>query len=255
MADNLEYFVGVSWPRSGHNLLARILSAYYGDRFGYCEYYSPKDCCKKIPCYRAGEINLSKNHDYKNIVPMVDGGKYLIQFREFLPSLVSNYELYVRTRTDSEVKFFKFAKKQPKKYCNFMNRWARAEAANATIARISYERLTASPVETIATVVSQFSPSEPLDREKLRRVIQSVKRISVHRGVRLTAPERGVSSDRDIRSFRYYDEALFQALDERTRTAYNGIAELPVVRDISEAKKRGNGVGPPTPVGQAVPLK
>ena len=183
MASNLVYFVGVSWPRSGHNLLVRILIAYFGDRFGYCEYYSLKDCCKKILCSRAGEINLSKNHDYKNIVPIMDGGKYLVQFREFLPSLVSNYELYVRTRKDTAVKFFKFAKKGTKKYCIFMNRWARAEAADATIVRVSYERLVASPVETMETVVSQFSPPEPLDREKLRRLIQSVKRISVHRGI------------------------------------------------------------------------
>lgn len=230
MASDLEYFTGVSWPRSGHHLLVRILSAYYGDRFGYCEYYEPKDCCKKIPCCRAGVINLSKNHDYKNIVPIVDGGKYIIQFREFLPSLVSNFELFVRKNKDSAIKFLEFAERETKKYCIFMNRWATAEAADATIVGISYERLTASPVETMETVVNLFSPPEPLDREKLRRSIESVERISVNRGVEPTERERGVLASRHIHSFRYYDEALFRTLDERTRTAYNEIAKLPVIR-------------------------
>ncbi|MCZ6677619.1 MAG: glycosyltransferase, partial [Candidatus Poribacteria bacterium] len=62
---------------------------------------------------------------------------------------------------------------------------------------------------------------------------------------------RGVLAERDIHSFRYYDEALFRTLDERTRTAYNEIAALPVVRDISDAKLRRSVVGSPTRVGKA----
>jgi hypothetical protein len=82
MGKGIGYFQGVSWERSGHHLLERILIAYFGDEFGYCEHYSPDDCCKSVPCLKAGTINLSKNHDMKSIVPIVDGVKYIIQYRD-----------------------------------------------------------------------------------------------------------------------------------------------------------------------------
>jgi len=37
--NGLNYVTCVSWPRSGHHLLERVLGAYFGERWGYCEFY------------------------------------------------------------------------------------------------------------------------------------------------------------------------------------------------------------------------
>lgn len=235
MAWELNYFCGVSWPRSGHHLLVRILSAYFGDRFGYCEHYSSIDCCKVVPCARAGVVNLSKNHDYDSTVPIVSGGNYLIQYREFCPSLVSNYELDVRNKgKDSRRRFRKFAERELEKYETFLRRWAVAEASNCLFVRLDYERLTSSPAEILETVIKLFAPNEPLDRERLALSIESAERISVQDGAEIPEAELGVRASRDIKSFRHYDESLFVNLDERSRSAYAAIANMPMVQRTSD---------------------
>jgi glycosyltransferase involved in cell wall biosynthesis len=235
LASDLEYFCGVSWPRSGHHLLVRILSAYFGERFGYCGYYSPKDCCRNVPCERAGAINLSKNHDRNSVVPILDGEKYLIQYREFCPSVVSDYELYVRNKgKDSKRRFRKFAKKELENYHTFMQRWATAESANAVYVRIAYERLTRFPVETLESTISLFAPKEPLNREKLAVSIETADQITIKDKARHVDAQKGVHASRDIRSFRHYDEEFFAMLDERSKPAYAAMIGIPAVRRFSD---------------------
>jgi hypothetical protein len=60
----LRYVAGVSWPRSGHHLLVRMLKSYFGKVFEYCEFYEPQQCCKQFPCARRGVVHFSKNHDF-----------------------------------------------------------------------------------------------------------------------------------------------------------------------------------------------
>lgn len=226
----LVYFCGVSWPRSGHHLLVRILTAYFGDRFSYCEHYTPSDCCKTVPCDRAGMISLSKNHDRESIVPILRGGRYLVQFREFCPSVVSNFELYVRnTKKDSPRSFRKFANKQAARYVRFMERWATADVDDATFVRVAYERLTASPTETMETLTKLFAPNELPDKNRLAASIESTERITVRGSLEQPEAEHGVLASRDISTFRYFDADFFRRLDEHTRPAYERIAALPVV--------------------------
>jgi len=248
---SLEYYIGASWPRSGHHLLVRILESYFGKRFNHCEFYTPESCCKTVPCSRAGLVNFSKNHDYKFAVPVLASQKYLIQYRKFCPALVSNYELFVRNNNiDTQDDFRKLAESQAKKYSLFMNRWAGAEAANTTLVGISYEMLTGAPADTLETVIGLFSPCEPVDREKLRHSLESVEQITVKGGAERTEAEKGVFARRDIRSFRHYDEAFFQSLDERTMAAYEALAILPVVRDFSGAKTGVSSAWLPRAVGE-----
>lgn len=231
---DLRYFIGVSWPRSGHHVLVRILNDYFGERFGYCEYYEPSDCCKSVPCERAGTITLSKNHDRESDLPISDGGRYLIQYREFCPSVVSDFELYVRnTGKDSAKSFRRFAEKRIEKYLRFMARWATAEGTNADFIRISYEQMTKFPAETIGPVVGMFAPNEPLDRGRLVSSIESAERITVKHGIERPEVELGVYAGRKISAFRYFDEDYFNKLDELTRSSYEEMAAVPAICHVS----------------------
>ncbi|WP_337660141.1 glycosyltransferase [Anderseniella sp. Alg231-50] len=100
-----------------------------------------------------------------------------------------------------------------------MERWSRAEATNATFVRLSYERLTSSPEQTLRSLVNVFSPNLPCDEKKLASSII------------------GVREEREIRSFRFCDEELFQSLDQLTTPAYDKMAELPWLTRIDGPTK------------------
>ena len=113
---SLKHFTGVSFPRSGHHLLVRVLNKYFGPKFVYCEYYNPADCCRAVPCEFADRVTFSKNHDYESCVPILTHQRYLIQYRAFVPAVVSDYELHARQLADdSRALFRKFAKNQVRK--------------------------------------------------------------------------------------------------------------------------------------------
>src|SRR4051794_25602386 len=58
--------LGASIPRSGHHYLQRILSHYFQDELFYCEWYTPRDCCKHVPCIKHlnCRITFQKSHDW-----------------------------------------------------------------------------------------------------------------------------------------------------------------------------------------------
>jgi len=63
----LRYVAGVSWPRSGHHLLQRLLQSYFPSLL-YCDFYGAEtDCCKRIPCSRP-KVGFSKSHDFNDEV-------------------------------------------------------------------------------------------------------------------------------------------------------------------------------------------
>lgn len=232
MERSLEYYVGVSWPRSGHHLLARLLQLYFGDRFNYCEFYKTVDCCKTVPCQRAGYICFSKNHDYKQAVPILPNTRYLVQYRRFSPALVSNFELYVRRTpgNDSARGFSTFARREARRYIQFVERWTQADTPNSVFAAVSYESLTDEPLDTMQQVARLFAPHEEPDTDKLREAIDSVPRITAAEGKERVEAESGVAARRNVNEFRFYDEALFESLKAETDAAYDALAARPWFR-------------------------
>lgn len=228
MGTALEYFAGVSFPRSGHHLLERVLTEYFEGRFNYCEFYGPEDCCKTVPCARRPQITLSKNHDYRDSVPIVRNMKYLIQYRAFLPALVSNYELKCRNSgTDSRDLFWDFSRSQKRKYLRFMDRWSNPPPAGSTFLRVSYEHLTTNKLETFSRIIEQFELGRKADRARLEAILESMDRLSVEGGKAKVEKQVGVAQFRDVTQFRHYDEARFNALDFETSEAFAFMESLP----------------------------
>ena len=221
MGNSLNSFVGVSFPRSGHHLVQRILSAYFGGAFGYCEFYKPEDCCKTVPCSRLGQINLSKSHDFHSEMPILSDHNYLIQYRAFLPAVVSSYELYCANKgRDNIILFTLFAIRQRSRYIHFMDKWATASADDSSFIKISYERLTQSPVEVMKYIIEKFQKNPDVDTAKIVDIVASISKISVEKGQTVVSDASGVAKIRDIKEFRYYNKFLFAFLSQKTNKLF-----------------------------------
>lgn len=227
----LDYVSGVSWPRSGHHLLVRILGDYFGDSFNYCEFYNQEGCCKQSPCVRQDNISLSKNHDYDASLAVKVGHTYLVQYRRFQDSLVSDFELHVKhIGIDTVEEFRLFAERKLANYKLFMHRWATARANDTRIALLSYERFTADPVSAMRNVLPLFAPNSPIDEQRLADVIANASQITVSEKRSVKAEEKGVVARRDIRNFRYYDAEFFEKIDKEANDAYQRMQSLPLLR-------------------------
>lgn len=208
--------MGVSWPRSGHHLLVDLLTAYFGQMFQYCQFYGKdKDCCGKTPCEWRDKIHFTKNHDFALSVPRQKDVVYLLQYRDFLPSVASEFELYVRNgNEDSEASFKSFSQQRAKSYKNFMAKWNAAEPQVEAIYRLSYERLTAEPELVLPEVLRLFDPDISIDETRMKQVISSVRKNMVDKGELRFIDGFGVKSTRKVTEFRYFDDEFFAKLKQ-----------------------------------------
>src|SRR5687768_10588784 len=91
------HLIGVSIPRSGHNLVVRLLQALFPLDLFYCEFYDVRGCCQAVPCARRGAlpITFQKTHDFELNVPTdVPGAVYVILHRVPVPAVLSAREIY-----------------------------------------------------------------------------------------------------------------------------------------------------------------
>lgn len=231
-----SYVMGVSWPRSGHHLLARLLRLYHGPNFAYCGFYGQAGCCGKTPCARAGTVRYSKNHDFDGALPQDTSRRYLIQTRAFAPSVVSNFELYLREGgTDDAPGFARFASAQFTGWRAFQDKWVTSDFARSQTV-IPYEALIRDPATALTYALSSFGDSRP-DPARLRAAIAAVDGEEVAQRRITPRPGSGVHPPRDVTQFRHYDAKLFGYLDKLTltRQEVNRLFRRHLGRDAAEA--------------------
>lgn len=230
-----SYVIGVSWPRSGHHLLARLIRLYYGPNFTYCGFYGQAECCGKAPCARAGIVRYSKNHDFDNALPQEAQHRYLIQTRAFAPSVVSNFELYLREGGhDDAVSFARFASAQFTAYRAFQTKWVTSEFAR-TQTVIPYEALIRDPITALTYALTSFGTRDP-DPVRLKTAVSRVDGEEVADRRITPRPGSGVHPPRDVTQFRHYDAHLFGYLDklQLTRQEVNRLFRRHLGRDAAE---------------------
>ncbi|WP_226582738.1 hypothetical protein [Acuticoccus sediminis] len=217
----LPYVANVSWPRSGHVLLSRILRQTFQGWFGYCEYYTPRQmenspCCGSFPCERAGLINMSKQHDFGFKAELPSDHPLIVQYRSFLPSVVSHWEQRIATSSteDSEEAFRAFALKQALEYKTFLDRWVHSARTNRLL--LPYEAFTANPSQTMRQVLALFEASDYV--AAMERVIATVDGLTFVDGGQQRIKGAGIADRRDVSTYRYYDEPFFAELGTLTRT-------------------------------------
>ncbi|WP_127112544.1 hypothetical protein [Shimia sediminis] len=242
----MDFVIGVSWPRSGHHLLVRLLTHYFGPDFKYCQFYGAPPpqldgidaCCQTVPCKYAGRIHFTKSHDFDLDVPLISNQKYLVQYRKFSASVVSNYELNVRNgNEDSALAFRRFASYEFDRYQDFLRKWIEPPS-NKNLLKLDYDQLLDDPEGSLADAVRFFLPGETVSTNRIRTALAEVdgERIEHRNVTRLQAV--GVHTRRDVSTFRHYSSDLFELLDrlKLTRNEVNEVYNICMGSDVPEAR-------------------
>ncbi|HVU19373.1 MAG TPA: hypothetical protein VHE09_01490 [Rhizomicrobium sp.] len=174
--------IGASIPRSGHHFLADMLTAYYGDRLYYCEYYTLATCCKAVPCTRRGghEIVYQKSHDRDfKLAADVSDALYLIQYRHPIPEALSDRELELQEKLgrtnlayrSTRAGYANWLAGKAVYYRKFHDKWIANRMTNAIY--LDYAELAADAKPFLKTIVERTTG--PADEARLDQVIEKTR--------------------------------------------------------------------------------
>lgn len=129
----MNKLIGISIPRSGHHLLARLLSSALNEKSFYCEWYGNADCCRRFPCNRTNDehnVKFQKNHDFDFTVPTdLPKVTYIVQYRPPLPVVLSQLRLiekhpyFLGNIVESACYLELFLAEWAVYYISFLNKW------------------------------------------------------------------------------------------------------------------------------------
>lgn len=171
-------------PRAGHHYLVRLLQDSLGDELRYCEFYSPRECCRALPCYRpeGAAMVFQKNHDFDLKLPHLPGVLYLVQTRDPLAEALSDYELWraVDPVLAGDPRYLPLWLGRKAAYLSrFRLKWLDGAVANRVV--VAYEELRDQPVATLRRVLDALE-REPTDDD----LEATVRRQRASRGGGLT---------------------------------------------------------------------
>ena len=143
----------VSFPRSGHHVLERLLRGYFEDRLRYCDLYEePERSLDRDP-----STNFQKNHDFDLDTVLVPGRQYLVLVRDPREALVSWFRLNVRNGEleYTQAAWTQFAAKAWTYWAGFFDKWVVAPIPGRLI--IDYRELVETPPATLGRIVEFLS--------------------------------------------------------------------------------------------------
>ena len=211
----LRKIQGVSFPRSGFNLLAHMLLNYFsgdpmakvnteqpniaGD-FGYCEFYKH---CNQTPCTDP-QVTFQKSHDFGLEMLQSDELDYMVLYREPLPAIISFFEAElawgnIAASNDNFEFWERYFRKRLEYYQMFKKKWVDDAPAKSHV--IKYEDLTSKPGDIFHALVEWMAPTRQADRALINRIVEC----------------RKVKSTRKPEDFRYYSNELQQRIDDSNR--------------------------------------
>jgi len=222
----INHVIGISWPRSGHHLLERLLKRYIGERFVYCtDYFGEKmneteykaRCCDTQLCPYRDHVHFCKNHDERLLVPKVSGARYLVQYRSFVPAMISNFEKRAGIHCeDTEEDFRQIALRRARKYRNFIEKWVLPRDTGIQKLVIRYEDLTGDTQNSMMKILDLFGLGASIDHHYLRDIIATEAKHANLKGERIVTENFGVRLTRNPENFRYYSSDFFARLEEMT---------------------------------------
>lgn len=161
----LHRVINATFPRSGHHMMANVLSYYFGDNFKYCEWYSEPD---KRP-HICPETNFTKTHDFNLQWPITNDFKYLVLIRHPIYSLASwRHHLETEEGEVTGDMLNTVAKEKLKFWCDFICKWVLPPIPNRMI--VEYETLISEPLRCFEPIVRFMGDDEP-DLRSLRDCI------------------------------------------------------------------------------------
>lgn len=157
MTTELHITECMTFPRSGHSLLGRLLNDYFGEqRFHYCEMYT--EVGKRIGVDSA--TNFQKNHDLDLETTIHPDRQYLVQIRYPIESLVSWFKLkQARGEIDNSAdQWVNFALQSASFWSRFYRKWVLDPVPRRLI--LNYTDLIETPIETLQSVVRFLGDDE-----------------------------------------------------------------------------------------------
>jgi len=205
--------IGASIPRSGHHFLQRMLSRYFKDEIFYCEWYTPRHCCKNVPCTRRPDhvVTYQKSHDWDfSLNQKVSDALYLVQFRHPVPEALSDRDLAMRDSIEKPSLDYRLTKDcyawwlagKAIYFRKFHDKWFRNRVPNSVY--LNYDNLLQHPGASIGPVIHWVSGH--VDEQRLSKAIAEA---SASRGGQSAQP----FSPRIIEDSRHYDRELLAAFE------------------------------------------
>jgi hypothetical protein len=187
---------GVSFPRCGHHMMVEVMESYFGVSFRYCGFYG---MCEQRPC-PAAVTHLQKCHDHNLDISADDDVDYLIQYRHPLGAMVSQFEHRVRlgNSLNRAEDWTAFADATLPQWEIFVQKWV-LENHNPRALKVAYNDALADPIAVFGRVAKLFAPHNPVDFERLKRVVRQNK----------------VAARRRLEESRLFDRVFFAALEAR----------------------------------------
>lgn len=197
---------GVSYPRSGHEVVYRIARRYFGEAFIYCDTNNVDRCgCETVPCINP-KRTFAKNHDFglrhSDGVPVIPSEHYLIQFRNPVRSIASDYYLFRHAKFSRRKKseWQRFALDSIEYWNRFVDKWVLNFPADANPPfYCSFESLLSDPHVLIRDVLS-FLSEGPLEEDAISQILEAIPIVNKDR----------------LAGFRYYDDGFFREIEART---------------------------------------
>ncbi|MBX9698811.1 MAG: hypothetical protein K2X74_05210, partial [Acetobacteraceae bacterium] len=225
-----QHLIGASIPRSGHHFLQNLLTRYFGARMHYCEFYSPKDCCRSVPCTRRGDFSViyQKSHDRDMEVPKaVPGATYVIQYRHPVPEALSDRELDVQDGFGrislnyrlGRAHYASWLAAKALYYRRFHDKWLAERVANGIY--LDYADLSARPAEAVARIVAATGA---VDQARVEAVVEESRSIRVSTASKATTSFR----PRVAEESPHFDRDLLGAFEDYvvSRTPQFGYARM-----------------------------
>lgn len=183
----LQPVLNVTFPRSGHGWLSRMLWEYFKDEYRYSNFYNDSNAWDK---YETGGMNaviseydFVKQHDFIRdikstepqlfIVPKNLSCKYFILYRKEIPAIVSWYEIYVRTGAfeDSQQRWEWFADVARHFYRKWIIKWVYDEdIKNKNKLLLTYDDLYDNTEQSLRQIL-KFMGVKRISNKKLQTAI------------------------------------------------------------------------------------
>ncbi len=232
----MRYYRGVSFPRSGHHLLIRLLEGYFVEAdFKYTPKFERDDRPHPLPPPTLGErllvrlglarrlpalassrpepeltadrvrsaVILSKNHDFGLSMVNDYAIPTLVQYRSPLLASISNYFLFMKQMglDDTRSLWDQYVVKHLSFWKSFVRKWV-LDGDHPMSCHVAYEDLVDQPGTALERVVRFFFP----DREPQRTQIESACS-----SLEIIAPRRA-------HDFQHFDPESFSRLEATVAT-------------------------------------
>ena len=206
----MQYIQHVSFPRSGHHLLARSLRKLFPEAIHYCEFYGH---CRRTPCTDP-KTNYQKNHDLHLNLARSQAYLYLVQYRNPIEAIVSWYGVH-QTRAhplkrmflpDTEAYWRRFFRAKLTFWKRYVEKWV-VDARDENVCHVSYHRLLDQPTEELLRVAQIVFADRVVDRARVQTIVD----------------QEQIAPKHTITEFRYYQPEFFAEMEQSVADYLDGL--------------------------------